>query len=41
VPQLAVFGPGDIAQAHTPDEYIEVGQLEAGTEIIRRLLAAL
>lgn len=28
-----VFGPGDIAQAHTKDEWIEVAQLEQATEI--------
>ncbi|MDP7016636.1 MAG: M20 family metallopeptidase [Pirellulaceae bacterium] len=29
-----VFGPGDIAQAHTCDEWIEVEQLEAAAEIL-------
>jgi succinyl-diaminopimelate desuccinylase len=28
-----VFGPGDIAQAHTKDEFIEVAQLHLATEI--------
>lgn len=41
VRELAVFGPGDIAQAHRPDEYIEAAQLEAGTQIVRKLVAAL
>ncbi|MCK6472926.1 MAG: M20/M25/M40 family metallo-hydrolase [Planctomycetes bacterium] len=41
VRELAVFGPGDIAQAHTPDEYIDAAQLEAGTQIVRKLVAAL
>lgn len=30
---IAVFGPGDIAQAHTDDEWIELEQLELGTEL--------
>lgn len=32
-----VFGPGDIAQAHTKDEWITVEQLERGAEIYFRL----
>ena len=36
-----VCGPGDIAQAHQPDEYIEVSELEAGERFLRRLLAEL
>lgn len=28
-----VFGPGDIAQAHTKDEFIEMAQLQLATEI--------
>ena len=28
-----VFGPGDIAQAHTKDEWIEISQLEQAAEI--------
>ncbi len=35
---LAVLGPGDIAQAHTADEWISVAQLEAGTELYSRLI---
>lgn len=31
-----VFGPGDIAQAHTKDEWIELGQLEPAAEILYR-----
>lgn len=30
-----VCGPGDIAQAHQPDEYIEVAELEAGERFLR------
>jgi acetylornithine deacetylase len=36
-----VCGPGDIAQAHTPDEFIEADQLEAGTRFIHRLVSYL
>lgn len=36
-----VVGPGDIAQAHQVDEYIEVEQLEAGERFIRRLISDL
>jgi acetylornithine deacetylase len=36
-----VCGPGDIAQAHQPDEYIEISELEAGERLLRRLLADL
>jgi acetylornithine deacetylase len=36
-----VCGPGSIDQAHQPDEFIEVAQLEAGERFISRLLADL
>ncbi|MCC5849048.1 MAG: M20 family metallopeptidase [Verrucomicrobia bacterium] len=36
--QTVVFGPGDIAQAHTADEYIEVEDLVRGAEILARFL---
>jgi acetylornithine deacetylase/succinyl-diaminopimelate desuccinylase family protein len=36
--QVAVFGPGSIAQAHTADEYIELDRLEEGREILKRFL---
>jgi len=32
-----VFGPGSIDQAHTDDEWIDIGQLERATEIFYRL----
>ncbi len=35
-----VFGPGDIAQAHTADEYIDIVQLHQASEIVKRLLAS-
>lgn len=33
-----VCGPGNIEQAHQPDEYIEIAQFEAGHAFMRRLL---
>ena len=36
-----VFGPGDIAQAHTADEWISLGQLERGKEMLLRFLKSL
>ncbi len=36
-----VCGPGSIAQAHKPDEYIETSQLEACDAMLARLLARL
>jgi acetylornithine deacetylase len=34
-----ICGPGDIAQAHIPDEWIEVAQIEACMQFLVRLLA--
>ncbi|MFN3672256.1 MAG: acetylornithine deacetylase [Bosea sp. (in: a-proteobacteria)] len=36
-----VCGPGDIAQAHQPDEFISVDQLDKGTQFIRGVIAEL
>jgi acetylornithine deacetylase len=36
-----VCGPGDIAQAHQPDEYIETSEFEAGERVLRRLIGDL
>jgi acetylornithine deacetylase len=36
-----VCGPGDIAQAHKADEYLDVSQLQAGAEFMRRLIRRL
>lgn len=36
-----VCGPGDIAQAHQPDEYITVAQFEAGWAFMQRLVGRL
>jgi acetylornithine deacetylase len=38
---VIVLGPGDIAQAHTVDEFIALADLEAGTEAYVRLAQAL
>ncbi|MGE3311504.1 MAG: M20 family metallopeptidase [Limisphaerales bacterium] len=36
-----VFGPGDIAQAHTAREWISVASLERGTAVLKRFLERL
>lgn len=36
-----VFGPGDIAQAHTVDEWVAVSQLERGARLLSRFLQSL
>jgi len=36
--QLVVFGPGDIAQAHTHDEWIALEQVDRGTEMFGRAI---
>jgi len=36
-----ICGPGSIAQAHQPDEYIEIAQLKAGEAFMERLIARL
>lgn len=36
-----VFGPGDIAQAHTPDEWITLSSLERGRELLVNFLGSL
>jgi acetylornithine deacetylase len=35
---IAVWGPGDIAQAHTDDEWISLEQLERGTDLYRQAI---
>lgn len=37
----AICGPGSIEQAHKPDEYIELEQVQAGTHMQRRLIQRL
>jgi acetylornithine deacetylase len=36
-----VCGPGSIDQAHQPDEFLEIGQIEAAIDFMRRLAAEL
>ena len=36
--QSVVCGPGDIAQAHTAVEWVEIAQVEAAKEVYRRIL---
>lgn len=36
-----ICGPGDIAQAHQPNEFLEVAQLKAGEVFMRKLVAHL
>ena len=36
-----VVGPGDIAQAHQADEYLEVSEFQAGQQFMERLLERL
>jgi acetylornithine deacetylase len=36
-----VFGPGDIAQAHTAEEWISVEELERGERLLRRFLQSI
>lgn len=36
-----VFGPGDVAQAHTSDEWISIESLENGTKLLTRFLQSL
>ena len=37
---VVVLGPGDIAQAHTKDEWLSLDQLHLGVEVYRRLMEA-
>ncbi|WP_249975320.1 acetylornithine deacetylase [Vreelandella olivaria] len=39
--QTIILGPGSIAQAHQPDEYIDISQLEECTSFMQRLGSAL
>ena len=36
-----VFGPGDIAQGHTADEWIEIDSLERGKDMLQKFLKSL
>jgi len=39
--ETIVLGPGDIQQAHKPDEYISIDQLEQCDAFLQRLTQAL
>jgi acetylornithine deacetylase/succinyl-diaminopimelate desuccinylase-like protein len=36
-----VFGPGNIAQAHTRDEWVELGSLNRAADLLKRFLTSL
>ncbi|MCB6177602.1 acetylornithine deacetylase [Rhodobacter sp. Har01] len=36
----AICGPGDIAQAHQPDEYLELSEFQAGQRLMENLLSS-
>ena len=36
--QFVVMGPGDIAQAHTDGEWIELAQLHRAVDVYRRMV---
>ena len=36
-----ICGPGSIEQAHQPDEYVEISQMERGAAFMRRLVEAM
>jgi len=36
--QSVICGPGDIAQAHRPDEFIAIDQLEQGVQFMKRVI---
>ncbi len=38
---VVVFGPGSVAQAHKPDEYIALEQVDACVQFMRRLMESL
>ena len=38
---VVVCGPGEMAQGHRPDEFVEAVQLEAAVSLLRRLIARL
>ena len=36
-----ICGPGSIDQAHQPDEYVDIAQMQRGAEFMTRLVEAL
>jgi acetylornithine deacetylase len=39
--ETVIFGPGDVAQAHQPDEYLALDRIEPMVEILTRLILRL
>ena len=37
--ETVVLGPGNIAQAHQPDEYLEIGRIKPTLDLLRQLIA--
>ena len=38
---VVICGPGNIAQAHQPDEFIELSEFNSGAQMLERLLESL
>ena len=38
---VVICGPGNIAQAHQADEFIELSEFDAGAQMLERLLESL
>jgi acetylornithine deacetylase len=36
--ETVILGPGDIAQAHQPDEYLEIKRIEPAIDLLRQLV---
>jgi acetylornithine deacetylase len=36
-----ICGPGSIDQAHQPDEYVDISQMERGAQFMGRLIEAM
>jgi len=41
MPRPVICGPGSIDQAHQPDEYVEISQMQRGATFMRRLIEEL
>ena len=35
---VGIYGPGSIAQAHQPDEYVEIGSIHAALQVLARFM---
>jgi acetylornithine deacetylase/succinyl-diaminopimelate desuccinylase-like protein len=38
--ECVLFGPGDIAFAHRPDEFVPIAEMRMAREHLKRLIAA-